>query len=234
MKNGFSVSALKYIAAVCMLFDHIAVIFLESGGFSQTRLGEMIDVPFRVIGRWSFPLFLFCLIQGYFHTRDKARYGMRLLIAAALSEIPYDFGNTGSFFVWEQNNVIWTMFLVVMMCMLYDRTRTQTAKDVRICYCGIIWAGFSFAAYVFHTDYGFAAITAATVLYFYQNRRVFGYGLSLASLCVLFHPIEAMALPTVFFVKRYNHQKGHQQPYFFYLFYPLHFVVLRIIYIILI
>lgn len=232
MKKGFSVSALKYIAVICMLLDHIAVVFLESGPLGQTRLGEMMDVPLRAVGRWSFPLFLFCLLQGYFHTHDRMKYAARLFIAAILSEIPYDFGHTGQFFSWNQNNVIWTMFLIIVMLLCYDNVHArEKEKDIRLCYYGMIWSGVALLAYIGRTDYGFAAVTAATVLYFCQKRQTFGYGLSILVLSVLMSPVEALALPTVFFVRRYNHERGRQNPYFFYLFYPLHFVFLRILYL---
>ena len=228
MKKGYSCAALKYIAAVCMLCDHIGMILFEHINFP---FGDMLDVLFRSVGRWAFPLFLFCLIQGYFHTHDKKLYAKRLFVAAILVEIPYDLGTTGHFFVWNQNNVMWTMWLIIIMCLLYDKARLQKEKDVRFCYCGIIWAGCSLLAYVCHVEYGFAAITAATALYVYYNRPLFGYGLSLVSLSVLFSPIEALALPSAFFISRYDHTKGKQSKYFFYLFYPLHLVLLRLLYL---
>lgn len=224
MKKGYSCAVLKYIAAICMLCDHIGMLLLEHSNF---LFSDMLDILCRSIGRFAFPLFLFCLIQGYFHTHDKLLYVKRLLVAAILVEIPYDFGTTGQLFVWSQNNVIWTMCLIVIMCLLYDKARLQKSKGVRICYCGIIWAMCSLLAYMCHIEYGFAAITAATAVYVYYKRPVFGYGLSILALSVLFSPVEAFALPTMFLISNYNHNKGKQSKYFFYVFYPLHLVVLR-------
>lgn len=231
MNKGYSIAMLKYIAMICMLCDHIGMLFFEPFAGKSALFGEVFDVPLRTLGRWSFPLFLFCLIQGYFHTHNKVAYAKRLLIAAVLAEIPYDFGTTGHCFVWTQNNIMWTMGMIVFMCLLYDKAREQKELCVRICYCGIIWSVFAWLAYFTHVEYGFAAITAATVLYFYREKQTFGYGLSLLVLTILFSPVEALALPTVLLIHFYNQQKGKQFKYLFYVFYPLHLVILQIIHI---
>ena len=66
-KFGYSLSgnALKIIAAITMLIDHIGVILLP-----QITL-------FRVIGRISFPIFAFMIAEGCAHTKNKLRYFYR-------------------------------------------------------------------------------------------------------------------------------------------------------------
>ena len=69
-------SALKVIAVVTMLIDHIASHLLRNGyvlinaaGFRLTLYSAM-----RIIDRISFPLFAFLLVEGFFKTTNKRRY----------------------------------------------------------------------------------------------------------------------------------------------------------------
>lgn len=232
MKKGFSVGFLKWAAVICMFLDHVGLIFFELPSvLGGTQIGDMMDVPLRAVGRMSFPIFLFCLLQGYLYTHDRAAYTKRLLLFAFISEIPYDFGNFGRLWSFVVNNVIWTMFLIVVMWMCYEKAAKH--KDVCKALYGLIFAFFMFIAYFTHVDYGQAAIGAATALYAYRSRRVFGYFIAITVLAVFVSPIELFALLSLPLIKYYNHTKGRQIKYFFYIFYPVHLIFLRLLYMLL-
>lgn len=72
---------IKYIAMLTMLLNHIANIFLGRG----TPLYEILED----IGFFTAPVMCFFLVEGYAHTRSKVKYGLRLLLFAALSQIPF-------------------------------------------------------------------------------------------------------------------------------------------------
>ena len=55
---GFDAFWLKIIAAVAMLCDHVAYVFLD-GNYAM-----------RAFGRLAFPIFAFFIAQGYLYTRD--------------------------------------------------------------------------------------------------------------------------------------------------------------------
>ena len=65
---------LKLIAFVTMTIDHIGAVFFP----------EVIVL--RIIGRIAFPLFAYCLVVGYFYTRDVKKYLGRIFLLALFSQ----------------------------------------------------------------------------------------------------------------------------------------------------
>lgn len=66
-----NIFALKMLALLLMLVDHIGVFF-------EPRLPQDTYILLRSLGRLSYPLFLFCLAEGLAHTRSRPRYLLRL------------------------------------------------------------------------------------------------------------------------------------------------------------
>ena len=66
------------------------------------------------IGRIAFPIFAFLIVEGYTHTRNLKKYVMRLLLCAALSEVPFDLVMGGRAFYPFHQNVLWT-FLIALV-----------------------------------------------------------------------------------------------------------------------
>ena len=80
-KFGLSGTALKMIALVLMVMDHIHYFF----GFT----GVMPEW-FSMLARLSAPLFLFCTAEGFAHTHDRKRYFLRIwAIAAAMGTVEF-------------------------------------------------------------------------------------------------------------------------------------------------
>ena len=63
----FSGAQLKYIAFLSMLIDHTnkALIYPNLDGGALNRLSDFFDI----LGRIAFPIFIFLLVEGYFHTK---------------------------------------------------------------------------------------------------------------------------------------------------------------------
>ena len=73
----FSGAQLKYIAFLSMFIDHTnkALIYPNLDGGALNRLSDFFDI----LGRIAFPIFIFLLVEGYFHTSTKWRYLVTLL-----------------------------------------------------------------------------------------------------------------------------------------------------------
>ena len=88
IQNGLSGTALKTIALVLMLLDHIHYFFEFTG---------LVPVWFSMLGRLAAPLFLFCTVEGFAHTHDRKRYILRIwLIAAAMGTVEFFMMYTGA------------------------------------------------------------------------------------------------------------------------------------------
>ncbi len=79
-RSFFNSFILKLIAATAMTIDHIGVVILDALYGNQSQ----IYLIFRIIGRISFPLFAFALVESIFHTHSRKKYLCRLGLCAIL------------------------------------------------------------------------------------------------------------------------------------------------------
>ena len=127
----FSGASLKAVAVLTMLIDHFAAVVIS--GFVSARYArlsqeslERLGIVYewmRHIGRMAFPIFVFLVVEGFYHTRDKKKYAARLLLFAALSEIPYDLAVCGRFCDWRVQNTLFTLFFGLLVIWLMDTAR---------------------------------------------------------------------------------------------------------------
>lgn len=101
--------ALKVLALICMLIDHIGVFIPNT------------PIYFHWIGRISAPIFIFCCIQGFMHTKSKTKYLIRIYIASLLMSI-IQYGTA------VDNNVFRTLF---SMCIIIHLIETYKNKDIQ-------------------------------------------------------------------------------------------------------
>lgn len=80
-----TVFALKLIALILMALDHISAAF---GTWAWELLPFDTD-PLRTAGRIAFPIFCYCIVSGWQHTRSRERYFRNLCLFAAISQIPF-------------------------------------------------------------------------------------------------------------------------------------------------
>lgn len=69
--------ALKLIASVAMMIDHIGFVFYP----------ELIF--FRIIGRLAFPIYAYQIALGWKKTSSKGKYMGRLTVVLVLAQLPY-------------------------------------------------------------------------------------------------------------------------------------------------
>lgn len=225
MKRGISQETLKLIACITMLIDHIGAVLVPW-------------MPLRVIGRLSFPIFCFLISEGVFHTRKPWKYALRLGVCALLSEIPFDYCFFGRI-NWGHQNVMITLLLG--FCALY------AGKYITNFWMKILAAApFVAISAVTDGDYGVRGVLLILLfgltrefrlrplvqlvgifLIFFDPHgwplfRVLGTSVTLQMTCV-----AAMIPIALYSGEKLTHNRFIQ--WGFYLFYPVHLLVLWLI-----
>lgn len=217
-------SSLKILAIVLMLIDHIGAAFLYHGyllpnaPFAPDTTTYQVYTVYRVmrfIGRSAFPIFCFLLVEGFLHTSDRKKYGIRLLLFAIISELPFDLAFYDSVWDTTSQNVFFTLFIgfCVIWIIDYLEEKPLLAPVIMILGMGL--------AYLLKTDYSYWGILLIGTLYLLRNQ----HGLqTLAGCACLFW--EAPACLAFIPLNMYNGKRGISLKYFFYLFYPVHLLLL--------
>ena len=211
-------SQLKTIAIICMFIDHAACIMLERGvGLSGNFY--MIDRVMRGIGRLAFPIFCFGIVEGFCHTRNSREYLKRLILFALISEIPFDLAFRGSFFNMSYQNVFWTLAFGLSALMVYtDPLMDGWKKTLGLLAC-------FFVPYIFHTDYSIYGVLTIFVMFYFRKEPL---KMCMAGLIVLLlqSRLEVWAVFGFLLILLYNGERGRGMKQLFYLFYPLHLLLL--------
>lgn len=218
-----SVFALKVLAILAMLLDHIAAVFLLDG--------TMPYMLMRGFGRIAFPIFCFLIVEGFFHTRNVKKYILRLAGFAIISEIPFDICFYNKFFYWQHQNVFFTLLLGLVAIYAIDEIRKHFAesylKTVVLQFSVIILA--MIAALFLSTDYNMLGILIIMVFYVNRGNMVqIAISLFVVTIC-LGNTLQLYSLLALIPLYLYNGKKGPSMRYVFYVFYPAHLLILYVI-----
>ncbi len=218
-QKGISGSALKIIAIFAMLLDHIGAVFL--GAYTGPYL------IFRSIGRIAFPIFCFLLAEGFFHTKNIAKYCFRLGIFALISEIPFDLAFSRTVYDPDSQNVFFTLLigLVTIACMDLCKNIPAGSPGIWLLCFGSLPAAGMALAWLLNTDYAEIGVLSVVLLYLFHNKRTISVVCVCLTLCCL-SELELAAFAAVPLILYYNGRRGIALKYIFYIFYPAHLLVL--------
>lgn len=214
---------LKIIGIITMLSDHIGDAFI--GHFSF----------FNLIGRIAFPIFAFQSVQGYINTKNLKKHLIKLFIFACISQIPFmlflsTFTNEFAL------NIFFTFFLGLLTLFVYDKCKNKILGFLFVIISSII-------AELINFDYGAFGILLIFGFYFFRNNKLL-IAISTIILCFLKYIPTIIVTPNLYihylscglftslsliFILFYNKKEGTKLKYFFYIFYPLHLLILYII-----
>jgi TraX protein. len=194
---------LKVFAITVMFIDHFGAIFVPQNKY------HWLYFACRTIGRLAFPIFIFLIVEGFFHTRNIKKYLTRLGVFALISELPFDL----AFYKYQFNaniiadcnsltkdpsnfklifdrllshqNVFFTLFLgllLITLLMMVD-TRFQNGKWGYLIVNtldALLALLFCAIAYILSTDYSIAGILMILSFYLFRGNK------TMLALCTAF------------------------------------------------
>lgn len=106
-------NALKRIAVIAMIIDHIAWAFLP--------IDDPMAQIMHFIGRITFPIMAYFIVEGFKYTSNIKRYITRMAIFAILSHLPFQYFKYGRIPLWQPmaND---TVFTILYTSILYTFT----------------------------------------------------------------------------------------------------------------
>lgn len=227
--RGLSGSALKCIAIITMLIDHIGAAVLArlliAGNGGQFLYG--VYWAMRTVGRIAFPIFCFLLVEGFEHTGDRRKYALRLFAFALISEVPFDLAFSSTVLEFEHQNVFFTLFigLLTMMAFHTVEEKTEWSPALRGAVLALILFVGMGIAYFMRTDYDAKGVMCIMALYVFRKMR----GPQILAGCIAFCWWELAALVAFIPIAFYNGKRGCNMKYVFYVFYPLHLLALYLV-----
>lgn len=245
---GISQEALKLIACVTMLIDHIGaalVVPTEAIYYADVELYTTmawINLVMRCIGRISFPIFCFLLVEGVFYTGNPKKYVQRLAVGMVLSEIPFDLAFFSDGISWAHQSVMVTLLLGCLMVLGMKRSRG---------FWKLLWiVPFYLAAEWLHTDYAGEGILVIAMFALVKGTkhekwwRMVGMFLLYWDLSWTMRyynldirlPMNRLPLLSAVPILCYSGRKltySRKVQWAFYLFYPVHITVLYLLQLVL-
>ncbi len=217
---GLSNNQLKILAMVAMFLDH----------FGKQICPEVLIL--QILGRLAFPIFAYMIAEGCRYTRSRVRYLALLFGLGAVCQLVY-FVALGDLY----QNILLTFSMSVAIIFSVDAfVKKRTALRALIA-LGVL----AFVIFVcvplpvmltdrgFDVDYGIFGVLVPVAVYFMPNKPT-----KLAAAALLILPIVwgtppykwfsfAALLPLAF----YNGKRGkYKLKYLFYIFYPVHLVLI--------
>ena len=197
---------LKVIAIISMVIDHVGLVLLND------------NIICRMIGRLAFPIFFFCTFIGYFKTKNLKKYIIRLFILFIVTQPIYYL-------------TIQTISLNICICFIMELLILYSLDHKNYLLFMLI---FSISIYlIFFNEYMIHILLLTPILFYTKNTKwLFSISYILFYLLIVYlgtpyiYLINILALPFMIFKTNVNLKINK---YFFYIFYPSHFLIIYLV-----
>lgn len=213
---------MNIVAAILMLIDHIGMIFFPG------------QVVWRILGRVSMPLFAYGVAAGFRYTSSFKNYIKRMLILAIVSQGPFLWMYKVAFGGGFGLNIGFT-FSIALGCLWLVQNAEQQPLFNKISHYVMVIL-LLILSEVLHCDYGIYGVGVVYVFYQYNFKRQQSssayllFGLWTIIYSVIYGQfLQIYAVAALVAIERLKDYRFKALRYFFYVFYPLHMLLLVMI-----
>lgn len=237
--RGLNRNQIKWLAIIAMLIDHIAWAFVPT----LSAEGQLM----HFIGRLTAPTMAYFVAEGYLHTHNVKKYLLRMGIFAIVSWAPFTYFEYGCWPIMFQDGklcfypyqgVIYTLFLGLAAIYIWDKMQwkkwCKVLAVLGLCIISVVG------------DWAFFNVLWCLFLYLYRDhprKKWIAFSIiGLICCCPMlwsdpwwayFFMVGVFMVPFLMQFL-YNGEAGSKNAvnkWFFYLFYPLHLLILGFLHI---
>lgn len=228
---------LKYIAVFVMFIGHFLMFTIDELHFlGIPKHIALTLIQFQYIAP---PVFFFFIAEGFHYTHSKKDYALRLLGFSVITQIAFVLCNALTFDVkmfFTQWNVIMTLFLGLVVLIIWECKLPLPIRLLLIAACGAVnwllnmeWRIVGLLVILaFHLLRERPIIRLIAYEFILLGYFIIGMG-GIEALLINLNIILVMSLPIVLITFFYNGEKGKYpkfSKYFFYIFYPVHYLLI--------
>ena len=231
---------LKTIAVISMTIDHIAWAIFP--GFSM----HPIAIIMHILGRIACPIFCYFMVQGYIHTKNFKKYFSRILIFALISHIPYVLTSfnyvdalsliPGYHGVFNQTSILWGFACGLLLIRVNDSKLNNIYKlllSIFICLISFPadWSCVAPLIILFMWEYKDNFKMQMITMFLMIITYVIVYFFAIDTIYALLQFGIVLSIPLLYL---YNGKVGNNiklnkiMKWFFYIYYPLHLLIIFI------
>lgn len=220
--KGLTSNLLKIIAIIAMFLDHAASGLMPP----DSTLGAL----FHICGRMTAPIMCYFIAEGYYHTHDILKYIKRLFLFAVLSHFPYDLYFKLNYL--KATGVMWALLLGLIALCAYKSDKINNLYKVAIIFvcCALaVPANWNYIAVLWVLGFGAFHGDIRKQMLAFTGVSVFHMVLTLTNPHIQNPWYQLGIFLAVPLILLYNGQRGKNikaLKWGFYLFYPIHLVVL--------
>ncbi|WP_235850492.1 TraX family protein [Niallia circulans] len=218
-------NTLKVIAIIAMFVDHTSIWLVAKG--------TTFDILLHTFGRLAAPIMGYLIAEGFFYTSNIKKYTMRLFLFAIISHFPFVMflGITW----WQGTSVIWGLLMGLLALILVKHKQLKVPYKflgVFVC-CILAWtADWNYILVLWIVFFGIFRGSMKKQLISFGIIGFLLYiipGLLEIGYTAVFRFGILLFIPLIVF---YNGKRGKKSPLIkwgFYVFYPLHLLILYIL-----
>lgn len=230
---------LKILAMLFMVIDHTALALFQND--------STLYLIARLIGRLSMPIFAYKIACGFIYTRNLKSYAYKIFLMTLAAQIPFLFLTSGDRFfslLKETNGLMlinhWNIGLTFLCALgilhlITSRTHENRFKSSILIVLLLLLSSFA--------DYGIYGVCIVLLFYIFIKRKsgILISMMYLATLTICYYLIMmpgvatymvSMQLPAILAIPLIHYipdNKTKLHKHFFYIFYPVHMLIIGFI-----